>query len=108
MPREPRFRAVPPYLRSSRVSSRDYARFYGLYTTLTGATRRFSFQVRADSLRNMDKYKSIVATVNRLHDMIPTHVQGQIFSGFPELFRGTTWFRIRRLNMYKAGVLYER
>ena len=107
-----RFRPAPAYLRASRHGARyrGYARFYGLYETMRGNKKRFSFSVRVNPrLTNAEKYRYIVIVCNELlNKEIPEHRQGDVFSSFRELLFRTDWFRVRKLIDYKAGVVYER
>lgn len=107
----PRYRALPSSLRQMRRGARhrEYARFYGLYVSMTGKRKRFSFQVKFNRrLTGKWKYRLIVTTVNALKDEeIPRHRQGEVFTSFGKLF-GTTWVKVRKLIRYEAGVVYER
>jgi hypothetical protein len=109
-----KLRQVPSSLRRlRRGASHDwYARFYGLYETATGKIKRFSFQVRIGSAlkRNRRKLAWLMRmTVRALKDRtVPEHTQGEVFSSFRELIFKTSWFKVRRLLDYKAGVIYER
>jgi hypothetical protein len=118
--REKRFKAstnrpalnpTPRYLRALRptVRHREYARFYGLYETMDGKRKRFSFGVKiSPKLTNRQLYSLIVATCNNLLDKrIPEHRAGEFFPSFRDLFR-TRWIRVRKLLRYQAGVHYER
>jgi hypothetical protein len=50
----------------------------------------------------------IRATCNNILDKeVPVHKQGDIFSGFGELFEETKWVRVRKVHWYEAGVHYE-
>jgi len=109
--RRSEFRPVPRSLvrLRQRARYREYARFYGNYTSMTGKRKRFSFSVRiSPRLSNRAKYEFMVETCNALKDrMVPEHTLGEVFSSFGELLDRTVWFRIRRLRNYKAGVIYE-
>jgi len=107
----PEFRPVPRDLRRlrRRARIREYARFYGNYTSMTGKRKRFSFSIRiSPRISNRAKYEFMVETCNALKDkQVPEHTLGEVFSSFGELLDGTVWFRIRRLRNYRAGVIYE-
>jgi len=114
VPRRGQLRPAPLSLRRlRRGASHDwYARFYGLYETATGKIKRFSFQVRVGSALKRNRRKLgwlIRTTVRALKDeTVPEHRQGEVFSSFRELIFNTSWFKVRRLLDYKAGVIYER
>ncbi len=95
------------------VPRRGDLRVYGLIKTMTGKTRRISFQVKIGSglMRNRQKLSSLIrAVVNAIkyQKKVPVHRQGDVFSSFKELFDRTNWVRIRMLIDYKAGVVYAR
>jgi hypothetical protein len=106
------FRRMPTrvlsYRTLGRAEHRDYARFYGNFTTMVGKLKRFSFQVRADTVRNNKMlYQLIKATCGKiLRNQVPVHTQGQTFSSFGELFRRTPWIRVRKVRNYKVGMKY--
>lgn len=110
-----KFRKVPSRFKPMRygIKHRGDLRVYGLVKTITGKTKRISFQVKISSrlLRNgKDLGKFIRAVVNNIKykKRIPVHRQGDVFSSFTELFDRTRWVKIRNLIDYKAGVHYER
>jgi hypothetical protein len=107
----PQFRKVPIYLQAIRpaIRHREYARFYGLYETMDGKRKRFSFGVKiSPKLTNRQLYSLIVITCNNLLDKrVPEHRAGEFFPSFRDLFR-TRWIRVRKLLRYQAGVHYER
>lgn len=110
MPRK--FRPVPLHLKQLRYGAQhsQYARFYGLYQTITGKKKRFSYVVKiSQRLSERQVYRLMVVACGALLDSaIPEHKRGQVFSSFGELLRRTRWFRIRKIIRYKAGVIYER
>ncbi len=110
----PKFRPLPTKLADKLntmqnyfASFKTYTRFYGDYRTLTGRTRRFSFQVLLDSgLRGYEKYQDIRTICNRiLQNKVPNHEPGEVF-GFHELLHHTQWFPVRKIIKYKVGVPY--
>jgi hypothetical protein len=102
----PKFRPLPVHTRG-RVQSKEYARFYGNYITNTGKRKRASFQVNISGYRGKAKYLLIKNVCTRLLKReIPEHKQGQVFSSYDELMHRTHWFRVRRIERYKAGVRY--
>ena len=104
------FKPLPHKFKRLRrnVIPKDFARFYGLYVTKTGYTKRFSFQLRIDlSVGGKPTYTRITATCNRILDKwIPLHEQGQIFDTFNELHRRTSWVKVAKIKNYKVGLLY--
>lgn len=88
-------------------------RVYGLVTTMQGKRKRISFRVKISKRmmryrRNL--YNLIVATCNaiKFDKTVPVHKQGEVFSGFGELFEKTEWVKVRKVHWYEAGVEYER
>jgi hypothetical protein len=95
------------------VPRRGDLRVYGLIKTMTGKTKRISFQVKIGSglMRNKRKLSRLIRTVVnaiKYQKKVPVHRQGDVFSSFKELFDRTKWVKIRRLLDYKAGVIYAR
>jgi hypothetical protein len=110
-----KFRRVPSNLKRMRYGVRPrqgIIRFYGLVTTMEGKKKRISFgvRVRERMLRYRRNLMSLIrATCNNILDKeVPVHKQGDIFSGFGELFEETKWVRVRKVHWYEAGVHYER
>lgn len=105
------YRPVPLHLKGLRRTARyrGYARFYAIYESMTGKTKRASWVVRiSPSMSNRNLYKLMVSTCNNILDnKIPKHFRGQVFESFSELYR-TPWIRVRRIKTYKAGIVYER
>jgi len=109
-----RFRQLPSRLRRMRYGAPNEGdlRVYGLVTTMQGKRKRLSFRVKI-SPRMMRYRRNLMnlvrATVNAIKDKtIPVHKQGEVFSGFGELFEETKWVKVRKLHWYEAGVHYER
>jgi hypothetical protein len=109
-----RFRRVPSNLKRMRYGVRRAGdlRVYGQVTTMEGKKKRISFRVRISE--RMMRYRRnllnlIRATCNNILDkQIPIHKQGEVFSGFGELFEETRWVEVRKVHWYEAGVVYER
>lgn len=108
-------RPHPPRFDPMRIGARTEGilRVYGQVKTMQGKRKRISFGVKIS--RRMMRYKRnvhhlIVATINamKFDKTIPVHKQGDVFSGFGELFEDTEWVKVRKLEWYKAGVEYER
>lgn len=115
MPLKHKLRPLPEFLKWTRYGVTDsqkwYARFYGLYDSIDGKIKRFSFQVKINkALRQNRRGLGMLmrSTVKELlDDKVPKHVQGEVFPDFLSLF-GRDWQRVRRMREYKAGVVYAR
>lgn len=112
--RRPEFRAkpLPKHLKRLRygLPHPEYARFYCLYKTTTGKTKRASFQVRVSPKLNNKRVGEHMRTVctNMVHRRIPEHRQGDVFNSFKEVLKETPWFRVRKIMWYRAGAVYEK
>ena len=108
--RRRRLRPLPTDLRKQRVIRRQYARFYGNYTTKTGKMKRFSFKVKVDPYkRRSAQYILMKLTCHRLKNgKIPPVPNGFVFQDFGDLLNVQPWIRVQRVYPYKAGMQYER
>ena len=104
------FRPVPTDLSRRRRIAPDYANFYGSYVTKAGRVKRFSFKVKVDPNKNhIVLYKLIRHTCSLLNrKQIPPVPNGTIFDDFGDCLHGVDWTEVRKINGYKAGMLYER
>ena len=110
--RRKNFRPAPIALKRTRRGAlyRAWARFYGLYKTMIGKKKRFSFSIRiSPKLSNQAVHRYIVIVCNALlNKEIPVHRMGDVFHSFRELIHKTEWVEVRKLLNYHAGVIYER
>jgi hypothetical protein len=106
----PSLRPIPTHLRRRRVAIKQYARFYGNYTTKNGARKRFSFKVKVDPYKKRSAQRVLMKmTCQRIKDnKIPPVPQGFTFDDFGDLLVVQDWMRVRKVHVYKAGMVYER
>jgi hypothetical protein len=106
----PNLRPIPTDLRRRRVARKQYARFYGNYTSKTGARKRFSFKVKVDpNKKRSAQYVLMKMTCKRLlKNQIPPVPNGFVFDDFGDLLVVQDWIKVRRVHGYHAGMQYER
>jgi hypothetical protein len=110
-----RRRKLPPFiptdLRRRRIVTRkQYARFYGNYTTKTGKRKRFSFKVKVNpDKKRSAQYTLMKTTCHRVkNNKIPPVPNGFVFDDFGDLLNVQDWIKVRKVHSYKAGMQYER
>ena len=108
--RRRRLRPLPTDLRKQRVARKQYARFYGNYTTSTGKMKRFSFKVKVDPYkRRSAQYILMKLTCHRLlNNKIPPVPNGHVFDDFGDLLNVQDWIKVKKVHQYTAGMQYER
>jgi hypothetical protein len=110
--RIPRYNPLPISLQKSRgkirLKNRDRVRVYGHCTTKTGKLKRFGFAVLLSKYSDKEKYTIIrkICTMIIRDKSIPYGKRGTIFTP-KQLLRDTPWIKVRRINVYKAGMVYD-
>jgi hypothetical protein len=108
------FRPLPENLRRLRYGElgerKALARFYALFIEMNGLPRRASFSVKVKrGISNAALAFLIRATVQRFKECyVPEHVQGEVMSDFLYDLFNRPWRKVRRVEDYKAGVVYVR
>jgi len=104
------YRPVPIDLRRRRRIAPDYANAYVQYRAKTGVIKRSSFKVAVDpNKHHMVMHKLIRHLCNKIkNNQIPIVPNGYKFDDFGDLFIATPWMRVRKILVYRVGMVYEK